>query len=93
MNPQNTQKHLEAIRDATEEILTQAQAHKHEIEGPINWAGLHCCGSRYIMTDDGDEYFEVMIEDADRYNEHLYQFVRERLMALDFDLVYPVFGW
>ena len=74
--------------------MKEAQNHKHVIHGPINWADLHCYESRYIMTDGGDEYFEVIIREAYHSNQQLCDFVKERIVSeYDYHLVYPVFEW
>ena len=32
--------------------------------GPVNWADLRCVEARWVVTDEGESYYEVLIEEA-----------------------------
>lgn len=85
--------HLERLKEVTNEILALAQEKKEEIDGAINWADLRCQTAAYVMNDAGEEWFEVIISEADPIQVKLREFVKKELEARGFYITFPVFEW
>lgn len=60
------QKHLDAARDAY-------------VRGPVNWGDLRVIYAEYVMDDDENESYRVLIEEADPGASELQEYVQAGL--------------
>jgi hypothetical protein len=51
-------------RDANKVVASLADS-KHLFKGEgVNWADLHCCAASLVLTDEGEHYLQVVIEEV-----------------------------
>jgi tryptophanase len=58
-----TQNKLLQLRQATDEVILEFKTGTRP-DGPINWAALRCVQAAWVVTDQGETYAEVTIEEA-----------------------------
>jgi len=65
------------------------------IDGAINWGDLHCVEvSKHItLWPDTEEYYQVLIEEADPVNPELVEFVQEKLFRVLGHIIRVEFEW
>lgn len=74
---------LTTLREAANKIVKAIK--RGSIEGPINWGSLYCSETRWILSDTGQSYAEVIIEEASPdENERLCYFVSAELEKLGY---------
>lgn len=84
---------LKKIRALVNKALKKANKNRRQFEEPINWMDLGCSLSRHIIDDDGEESFEVTIEEASPGDcPCLCRFVRDQLSKAGYD-VYVSTEW
>lgn len=55
---------LGRLRAATNDAIAVVSSSAQKPSGPVNWGDLHCRQASWVITDDGSEYPEVLIEEA-----------------------------
>jgi hypothetical protein len=90
-----THEHLIKLKEVTNEILEDLKENRalYRINDAVNWDDLSCTEATYVMNDAGDEYFNVIIEEADPNSYALCEFVRQELVERDYHLTYPICQW
>ena len=53
------------------------EAEKIKIEGAINWADLKCNEVKYILNNDGENYYEFIIDEADPINDEFQRYISD----------------
>ena len=72
---------LKQLQRAAEEACARAYEQKHEIDGAINWADLHCAEAGYYRTSNGQDGVYVLIEEADPIQDAFVLFIQTELYA------------
>ncbi len=89
-----TRKDLERLCDATNEICVLAAAeYEPAPDDAINWGDLSCAEARWVRNDCGDEYAEVVIEEASPGLPKFSAWVKARLAERGFPDVRVVTEW
>ena len=58
-----TQDDLKRLRAATDDAIGAIESGERP-NGPVNWADLSCVQAAWVVTDEGESYAEVQIEEA-----------------------------
>lgn len=74
------QKHLDAARSA-------------DVRGPVNWGDLKVVSAEYVMDDDENESYRVLIEEADPGAFELQEYVQTGLRNDGIECVQVVTEW
>lgn len=62
---------LKDLKEATELALSTIKASRSGQDyGAVNWADLHCVDARLVVSYDGEQWYEVVVSEAD-HNKHL----------------------
>lgn len=88
----NEMKRLAELRAATDAILDALKAERNKIGDAVNWADLKCNSARHVVCDDGDAFYQVIIDEAAPGATELQHRVAERLGA-DFGHVEVITEW
>ena len=84
---------LVKLKADTNEVLKEAKARKWNINEAINWADLRCTQAAQVVTNEGDEYLEVQIEEAAPDCEHFKVFIGARLLEKGWAGIQVVTEW
>ena len=70
---------LKLIKEVVGEAIEAAQ--QSEIQGPINWGDLSCVEVSYCLSDDGQESYIALIEEADPINDEFRAFIANYMLT------------
>ena len=59
-----TQQDLKKLRAATNDAIGVIETWDDRPREPVNWADLRCVQAAWVVTDEGESYAEVTIEEA-----------------------------
>jgi hypothetical protein len=87
-----TTNELKKLLAATDEVIGAIES-GDLVRGPVNWADLSCCQVSWVVTDDGSEYAEVLIEEASPEAVEFRETVRCELVRRGWPGVQVVTEW
>lgn len=83
---------LTKLRNDTDAVISEIE-HGDPINEAINWADLRCVEARCVLTDQGDQYLEVIIEEASPDAAKLQDAIRGGLERKGWEGVVVVTEW
>lgn len=83
------------LRQTTEKIIEDLQGREQDLfpNDPINWGDLHCVEASFVQTDDGREYYRVLIEEASEGCQKFPVYIREELVKQGFENIVVATEW
>jgi hypothetical protein len=86
-------KTLEELRQYADDACDAAWGSEDCKQDPINWGDLGCVSAEAYVTEDGEEGFRVLIEEADPHCPNLRAFVAAYLEGCGWNNVDVVTEW
>ncbi len=81
------------LRGATNDVLALLHRRRNQFKGPVNWADLSCLQAAWVVTDDGESYAEVTIEEASPESTDFQEAIRAALERRGWPDVRVVTEW
>ena len=83
---------LKKLRVVTNLVIGEVDCNDNH-RGPVNWADLSCRQASWVVTDDGAEYAEVLIEEASPEAVEFRETIRYELARRGYPRVQVITGW
>lgn len=84
---------LKALREAADKACEEAFTKRKEFHEAINWGDLGCISARYIVDDEGNEFYQVIIDEAAPECSKFHGFICEWLCIAGFPDVEVLTEW
>lgn len=78
---------LKDLRVYTDIVLNKLYNERHDIDGAINWADLRCIEANKCISEDGDQYYEVLVSEASPDNYRFQTLVQQELEKMGYKAV------
>jgi hypothetical protein len=82
---------LKKLRATTDDVIGTIS--RDPPNWPVNWADLSCRQASWVVTDDGAEYAEVLIEEASPEAVEFRETIRYELARRGYPRVQVITGW
>ena len=84
---------LKELRGLTDDAIGAAESQGTVIQGAINWANLFCSEACYVLDDEGEERYQVSIEEVAPDNPTLQEFIENWLAEHGWPGVVVITEW
>ena len=84
---------LNKLRSRTDDVIGFVESNSNRLSGAVNWGDLGCRQASWVVTDDGSEYAEVLIEEASPEAVEFRETVRRELARRGYPGVQVVTEW
>lgn len=84
---------LKALKVAVDRACEEAFVKRKEFDEAINWGDLGCISARYIVDDDGGEFYQAFISEAAPECPSFCEFIYKRLCEAGFPGVEVFTEW